>query len=41
MSIYNDHVKRGCKEFAEKDPEFLNLEKDVMRYKKEWKKIDK
>ena len=34
------HVKRGCKEFAEKHPEFLNLEKDVMRYKKEWKKIE-
>ena len=34
------HVKRGCKEFAEKYPEFLNLEKDVMRYKKEWKKIE-
>ena len=34
------HVKRGCKEFAEKHPEFLNLEKDVMGYKKEWKKIE-
>ena len=34
------HVKRGCKEYAEKYPEFLNLEKDVMRYKKEWKKIE-
>ena len=34
------HVKRGCKEFAEKHPEFLNLEKDVMRYNKEWKKIE-
>ena len=34
------HVKRGCKEFAEVHPEFLNLEKDVMRYKKEWKKIE-
>ena len=34
------HVKRGCKEFAEKYPEFLNLEKDVMGYKKEWKKIE-
>ena len=34
------HVKRGCKEFAEKHPEFKNLEKDVMTYKKEWKKIE-
>ena len=34
------HVKRGCKEFAEKHPKFKNLEKDVMTYKKEWKKIE-
>ena len=34
------HVKRGCKEFAEKHSDFLNLEKDVMKYKKEWKKIE-
>ena len=33
-------MKRGCKEFAEKHPEFKNLEKDVMTYKKEWKKIE-
>ena len=34
------HVKRGCREFAEKHPEFRNLEKNVMEYKKEWKKIE-
>ena len=34
------HVKRGCREFAEKYPEFKNLEKNVMEYKKEWKKIE-
>ena len=34
------HVKRGCKEFAEKYPEYKNLEKNVMTYKKEWKKIE-
>ena len=34
------HVKRGCREFAEKYPEFKNLENNVMEYKKEWKKIE-
>ena len=33
-------MKRGCREFAEKYPEFKNLEKNVMEYKKEWKKIE-
>jgi len=36
----HSHVKRGCKEFAEKHPKFKNLEKDVMKYNKEWKKIE-
>ena len=36
----HSHVKRGCKEFAEKHPKFKNLEKDVMRYNKEWKIIE-
>ena len=34
------HVKRGCREFAEKHPKFKNLEKDVMEYNREWKKIE-
>ena len=34
------NVKRGCSEFVEKHPEFGNLEKNVMEYKKEWKKIE-
>ena len=34
------HVKRGCSEFVEKHPEFENLEKNVMEYKKEWIKIE-
>ena len=34
------HIKRGCSEFVEKHPEFGNLEKNVMEYKKEWEKIE-
>ena len=34
------HVKRGCSEFVEKHPKFGNLEKNIMEYKKEWKKIE-
>ena len=34
------HIKRGCREFAEKYPEFKNLEKNIMEYNKEWKKIE-
>ena len=34
------HIKRGCSEFVEKYPEFGNLEKNTMDYKKEWKKIE-
>ena len=34
------HVKRGCSEFVEKHPEFGNLEKNIMEYKNDWKKIE-